>query len=240
MIDLTKEAAAYLKNKAKSKGISQAQLAKKIEVSLPTIKRWFGGGTITIEVLQKLASEIGVSLTEVFSSIEESSTQSFHYTDEQEHFFSNNIEYLAFFDNLLRGYSPTHIQRKFKISENKIVSYLSKLDKLKLIQWLPKNKIKLMVSGEPIWKKDGLLSKKLRKDIFNAFIEIEEKSKSHFFLHDYSEEDRLELERKIGEVLDFAKRANGRAKSKVDVTKSAGLYISLQNFRWSLDKFLSG
>lgn len=239
MRDLSKEAAFFIKNKARAKGISQAQLAQSLNVSLPTIKRWFGGGTLTIQSLQQLSAEIGISLTEIFSSIEESSTQGFAYTNEQELFFSNSLEYLAFFDNLLRGHSPAKIQKKFKINDKKLVMYLSKLDKLKLIEWLPKNKVKLLVNGEPIWRKDGLLSKKLRNDIFKDFLDIEDKSKSHFYLHDYTDEDRVELERKITDLLDFARRANARAKSKIEVAKSAGIYLSLQNFRWSVDKFLS-
>lgn len=238
MRDLNKEAGILLKKKARTKGITQAQLAKNLKVSLPTVKRWFGGGTLTIQALQQLTTEIGVSLTEVFSTIEEVSERSFQYTEKQELFFSNNLGCLAFFDNLLRGYAPIQIQRKFKMSDEKIVLFLSKLDKLQLIEWLPKNKIKLLVSGEPAWKKDGPLSKKLRNDIFKDFTEREDKLKSHFFLHDYTAEDKTEIERKINELIDFAKRANNRAKSKVDESQPTGFYVSLQNFRWSIDKYL--
>ena len=238
MRDLNKQALQIIKNKSKSLGLTQAHLAKKMGVSLPTIKRWYGGGTITLESLKLLANEAGLTLTEIFSSIEESTAPSFRYTDEQENFFSSNPDYLAFFDNLLRGYSPSQVQKKFQIADKKVTSYLSKLDKLKLIEWLPQDKVRLLVQGEPVWKVGGALGTKLRADIFQSFMGAEVKANTHFFLHDYLPEDKEELARKIQDLIEFAKRANSRAKFKTDRSKAAGLYISLQNFRWSLDKYL--
>ncbi|MBK9322106.1 MAG: helix-turn-helix transcriptional regulator [Bdellovibrionaceae bacterium] len=239
MINLNKQAMIIVKNKAKSLGLTQSDLAKKLGVSLPTIKRWYGGGTVTLESFKLLVNEVGLSLTEIFSSIEESTSQTFQYTDEQEHFFSANPDYLAYFDNLLRGLTPYQIQKKFHLPEKKTVQYLSKIDKLKLIVWLPNNKVRLLVNGEPVWKTGGPLGTKLRNDIFKSFIENENRNSTHFFLHDYLPEDREEITRKMQELTELAKRANSRAKFKIDNSKPMGLYLSLQNFRWEMDKYLS-
>ena len=74
MINLNKQAMIIVKNKAKSLGLTQSDLAKKLGVSLPTIKRWYGGGTVTLESFKLLVNEVGLSLTEIFSSIEESTS----------------------------------------------------------------------------------------------------------------------------------------------------------------------
>lgn len=239
MRDLNKQAMQVVKNKAKALGLTQIKLARKLNVSLPTVKRWYGGGTITLESLRVLVNEVGLTLTEVFSSIEESSTGTFSYTDQQEHFFAENPDCLAYFDNLLRGLSPNQIQKKFHLSEKKTIQYLSKLDKLKLIEWLPKNKVHLLVNGEPAWRPDGILGSKLRTDIFNNFLTNESKTNAHFFLHDYLPEDKDEIIRKLNELIQLARRANNRAKFKINEAKPVGLYLSLQNFRWNLDKYLN-
>ncbi len=238
MVDINKQALQIVKNKAKSLGLTQNELARKLGVSLPTIKRWYGGGTITLESLKKLVNEVGLSLTEVFSSLEESASETFRYTEEQEHFFSDHPDYLAYFDNILRGFTALQIQKKFHLSERKSVQYLGKLDKLKLIEWLPKNKIRLLVRGEPVWKTGGPLALKLRTDIFKSFVEKEKRSDSHFFLHDYLEEDREEIQRRLQHIVEFAKRASSRAKFRPTESTPCGLYLSLQNFRWNLDKYL--
>lgn len=239
MRDINKQALQIIKNKARSLALTQNELAIKLGVSLPTIKRWYGGGTITLESLQLLVNEVGLTLTEVFSSLEASSSETFQYTGEQENFFSENPDYLAYFDNLLRGFGPAQIQKKFRLSERKSVQYLSKLDKLQLIEWLPKNKVRLLVKGEPVWKDGGKLAATLRTDIFKRFIEKEQRSNTNFFLHDYLPEDRNQIARKIQELAEFAIRANSRAKFQIDNSKPVGLYLSLQNFRWDIDEYLT-
>ena len=238
MSDINKQALQIIKNKAKSLGLTQSELATKLGVSLPTIKRWYGGGTITLESLQLVVNEVGLTLAEVFSSLEQSTAKTFHYTKEQERFLSEHPDYLAYFDNLLRGLNPSQIQKKFRMSERKSIQYLSKLDKLKLIEWLPKNKIKLLVNGEPTWRVGGELDARLRNDIFKNFIEKEQRSDAHFFLHDYLPEDRNEIARKIQELIEFAKRANSRAQFRIDDSQPVGFYVSLQSFRWDMDKYL--
>ena len=238
MKDLSLQVMKIVKNKAKSLGLTQNDLAKRLKVSLPTIKRWYGGGTITLESLHSLVAEVGLTLTEVFSSFENKVCENFQYTEEQEFFFSSNPDYLAYFDNLLRGLIPAQIQKKFKLTEKKTILYLSKLDKLKLIEWMPKNKIRLLVKGEPIWKADGVLAISQRAKIFQSFIEDESIEGSHFYLHDYISEDKQELNRRVQELIEFAKRANSRAKFHNDDSKPSGLYVSLQDFRWEIDKYL--
>ena len=220
-------------------GLTQRDLANSIGVSLPTIKRWYGGGTITLDSLKELVDAVGLTLTEVFSSLEESPSKTFHYTSEQESFFSEHPDHLAYFDNLLRGQTPSQIQRKFHVSDKNTARFLAKLDRLNLIEWLPKNKIRLLVEGEPAWKPGGELAGKLRSDILKSFLEKEQKKDSHFLLHDYAPEDQEEITRKIQELIEFSKRANSRAKFRSSNTKPAGLYISLQSFRWDIDKYLT-
>ena len=238
MSDLTKQAMGLIKNRAKSQGLTQQSLAQKLGVSLPTIKRWYSGGTMTLDALRKLSNEVGITLTEIFSSIEEGKAQQFNYTPEQELYFSENPSYLAFFDNLLRGHSPQQIQKKFNLSEKKVINFLGRLEKLKLIEWQPKNKARLLVQGEPVWKPGGPLATKMRSDIFQSFLRSENKSKSHFFLHDYLEEDIDQIKIKIEELIQYTKRANSRAKFKPSSAKPMACYLSLQNFRWELDGYL--
>lgn len=239
MKDLNKQAIQVIKLKAKSLGRTQQDLAHSLSVSLPTIKRWYGGGNLTLGSLKKIANEVGLSLTEVFASIEESNQSTFNYTPEQEVFFAKHPDFLAYFDNLLRGQTPAQIQRKFGLSERKSIQFLSKLEKLKLIEWLPKNKVRLLVTGEPVWRLKGPLSTKLRQDVFESFMAHEQSAHAHFLLHDYLPEDRAEITRKLQDLIDLAKRANGRAKFRPENSKPAGLYLSLQDFRWNLDDYLT-
>lgn len=238
MIDYSRLVAQFLKARAKGAGVSQSQLAEKLGVSLPTIKRWLNGASLTIGDLQRLAALLDISLSEIFSSLEELPEPGFAYTEAQERFFIKNLDCLAFFDNLLRGFSATQIQKKYKIQQTELVRYLADLERNKLIEWLPKNRVRLLVTGEVVWKKDGLLAARLRKEIFSQFLSAEKSSTSRFFLHDYLDSDRIEIERKIVDLIETAKKANRRSRLGVEHSKAVGLYISIQDFRWNLDRLL--
>lgn len=238
MSDLSKQAMMIIKNRAKAQGLTQQDFAKNLGVSLATMKRWYGGGTITLDILKDLCHEVGMTVSDVLSTVESQSTTKFSYTREQEDFFADEPSYLAFFDQLLRGYTPAQVQKKFQVSARRLTQMLSHLEKLKLLEWLPHNKVRLLVSGEPVWIAGGPLAGKLRQEIFQAFLESEVRSKSHFFLHDYLEDDLVTIKLKVEELIQMAQRAHSRAKYKPEAAKPMGFYLSLQDFRWSLDHYL--
>lgn len=238
MSDYSKEIVSIIKQRTRLNGLTQQDLATNLRVSLPTIKRWLAGEFVTIDNLKRLCEEVGLTLSEVFAMVESYSVPKFQYTLEQEGFFAEHPDYLAFFDNLLRGYTVNRIQKKFSLSQRKVELYLAKLDKLELIDWLPQNKSKLLISGEPVWRKDGALAKKLRKEIFNSFQARDDQSNSYFFLHDYLPEDAAAIQSRIEELIQFASRADKRSKARPEDARPKGLYISCQDFRWSLDEYL--
>lgn len=238
MKDLSTDVIDLVKARAKANGQTQADLAKRLRVSLPTIKRWYQGEFSTLGNLKLLCDEVGLTLTEVFEAAEKPRTLNFQYTIEQESFFADHPEYLAYFDLLLSGHSPANIQKTYSLEPKLATRILSKLEKLRLIDWLPSDKIKLLVTGEPVWRKNGPLSKKLSPENLRTFLQTADHSKTHFFLHDYLPEDADVLKSKIEDLIRFARTADKRAKRRNNEAKPHGFYISLQNFRWNLDEFL--
>jgi transcriptional regulator with XRE-family HTH domain len=236
---ISKEAMLVVKNRAKSLGITQSDIAQYLNVSLPTVKRWYSGSGVNIEILKNICDVIEVSLSDVFTMVESNEGNQFTYTDTQEKFFSKNPHCLAFFDYLVRGFSVSRIQKKFSLPRVELEKILNQLEKLELIDWLPGNKAKLKVSGEPAWISGGPLSNKFRESILNSFVNGHNKKNTKFLLHDYLDSDFNKIKSKLDELLEFASIANRRAKSSADKSKNYGFYISLKGFNWDMDCFLS-
>jgi hypothetical protein len=59
-----------------------------------------------------------------------------------------------------------------------------------------------------------------------------------FRFHDYLEDDLVNIKLKVEELLQMAQRAHSRARYKPEAAKPMGFYLSLQDFRWSLDHYL--
>ena len=121
---INKQIAEQIKYKAKSSGLTQAAIANRLDVSLPTVKRWYAGKNLTIPSLKKLSDLLGFSLSELFSAIDSEKNQ-FQYTLSQENYLAKHPESLAFFDLLLRGKTIKQIQSQFKLKDRSLnpVSY---------------------------------------------------------------------------------------------------------------------
>jgi transcriptional regulator with XRE-family HTH domain len=223
-----KEAAAAQKK-------SQKELALAADVSLPTIKRWLAGRGVSLEQMEKLATLLGLSLTEIATSVEQVPPH-FTYSREQEEYFAAKPAYLAFFDHLLRGHSPAQIAKRHGLSKSVTQRLLSRLDRMGLVEWLPEDRVRLRVTGEPRWMVNGPLARKYTPLIREAFLRTP--GTERFVLQDYLPEDTRELERKMDELLSLARRAHTRARANSESARPFGLFLSLKSYRWSLDSEL--
>jgi transcriptional regulator with XRE-family HTH domain len=235
---MEQEIIQYLKLQAKSQGVTQEALARGLRVSLPTVKRWYSGKGITISNLRSICDYLGCSISEVFTSIEDSAANSFSYTYQQEQALVKAPRLLAFFDYLVRRKTVAFIRNKFQLSEAEVTSVLIKLDKLNLIELHPKNRVKLKLSGEPSWIPGGPLAIHFRAEILNDFIGKHEKENTNFYIHDYSDEDLAAIKSKLNELENFLKIVNKRTQKSSKSSQSYGAYFALKKFQWSMDMYL--
>jgi transcriptional regulator with XRE-family HTH domain len=154
----------------KQRGLSQSDFALALRISLPTLKRWLGGSGCSLQDWLRMLNALNLNLAEAAHLAERELSQQFSYTLTQEQVLAKEEGLLAFFDALLRRKTVAQISRQHSLSERAIIYYLSKLEKLNLIEWLPKNKVKLLVSGEPRWIKGGPLSKKFRRSVIDLHL----------------------------------------------------------------------
>ncbi|RZA09795.1 MAG: XRE family transcriptional regulator [Proteobacteria bacterium] len=147
----------------REKGISQPKLAALAGVSLPTAKRWVKGEGISLQEWLKLLTLIGVSLPELLERAGAAGSAHFTYTPSQEEALASTRGLLAYLDLLLGGKTPAAIAKAHALSNAVTSQYLAKLEKVGLIEWLPKDKVRLLIKGEPRWNPAGPLAKKFRR-----------------------------------------------------------------------------
>lgn len=225
-----------VKSQAKRMGLTQAHLADRLGVSLPTIKRWYQGDFVTLANLKKICDEIGLTLADIFTDAEGSASRRFQYSLEQESYFADNVAVLAYFDLLLKGLTPREIERR--TGTRKSASYLAQLERLKLIKWLKADRVEILVKGEPAWRPNGPLAKTLTPKIKDAFFSSLDAKSSKFALHSYLPDDLERLKVKLAEVSDFASTANRRSQLNAEKAIPHGLYFAVSQFDWHLEKAL--
>ena len=235
---ISSEISLELRRQLKIQGVTQKKLASDLDVSIPTVKRWYAGKSITIETLARLTEYLGMSLAELFSNIENDENR-FEYTLKQERFLAGNPISLAFYDQLVRGYTVKRILKKYPLKQTQVTSILLGLDKIKLIELHENNKVKLLNDGEPVWRANGPLAKTFSKDILDEYLAKLSDNESSFFMHNYLEKDINAIKSKVEELKQFLTLANKRAiRSKEEKIISFGTYITQSKFDWNLTNYL--
>ncbi len=235
-ISLQVQVMQLVKAHTKSLGVTQVMLAKKLKISVPTLKRWLAGKTISFDHLQQLCSALDLTLGELISHAENAAPKKESYTLAQEEFFVSAPDVLAFFDQLLQGKRVSTIIKKYHLSAHQTERILSQLDKQGLIDWLPKNKVKLRFSGEPVWQKKGPLANHFGKSILSDF--LQEQGNSKFLLAEVLPEDEKQLLARVDDLITFISQCTRRSKTAPDLAKSYGMFVLTKPYRWHLDRYL--
>ncbi|WP_380872318.1 hypothetical protein ACFB49_32650 [Sphingomonas sp. DBB INV C78] len=163
-----------LKNLLRAKGLRYADVARELGVGERTVKRYLAGHGMTIEVLQRFGELVDLSLSELTRLAEqEVDPRPAVLTDEQERILSENL-FNAFVFRMLRyGWPPEDIRREFELDEPEFIQCLVFLDRLRLIDLLPGNRVKLLTRKVIEWRPDGPVRRAFDKVVKQGFAEMD-------------------------------------------------------------------
>jgi transcriptional regulator with XRE-family HTH domain len=211
-----------LRAETKRAGLSQAELARQLDISIATAKRWLKGEGLDLKNLSRVLKIIGISWTDFAEQIDEHVTPRFQYTVRQEEALSEDPLLLLIFDDLLRGSTMTRVQNKLKVSYASLRRSMRQLEELGLIELHVNDRVKLKKRGEPEWRPNGPLAKKFRRSIIKSFCErySDDRSRISVALHRLQQHDVETLQRKIAEIIELAATADQRAKRNEDASST--------------------
>ncbi len=161
-----------LKKALKGHGLTYADIAKKINMSEASIKRMFSEKNFSLKRLEELCQCMDLEISDLLSLMKEDEQNISQLSEAQEKEIINDLTLLLVTVCVLNRWSLNEIMSHYKISETEGIQYLAKLDRLKIIELLPKNKIKLLVASNFAWIENGPIQQffqsKVEKDFFNT------------------------------------------------------------------------
>ena len=138
-----------LKKLLKKKGLHYQDVADALKVSKVTVRRYLAGRGLTVEALERLCSVLGITLGDLIDIVRDSrTTNSNHLTPPQEDALVAEPFLVVLFTLLMRGWSPGQLQTEFDLTESELNRYLLELDRLKLIEFHPFGRVRLLI-GHP-------------------------------------------------------------------------------------------
>ncbi|TNE85294.1 MAG: XRE family transcriptional regulator [Gammaproteobacteria bacterium] len=231
-----------LKQQLKASGKTYADIATNLDLSEASVKRLFSERNFTLQRLEIICDAIGISffqLVEKMSHQQQSLTQ---LTLDQEREVANDVVLLLIAVSVINGFCFEDLVRQYKISETECIQKLAQLDRLKLIELLPGNRIRLLVSPNFNWLPNGPIQKffqdKVEQDFFSS--RFDKQNEKLLVLNAVlSPAANAELQRKMQTLAhDFNTIMKRDAQLPLSERKGTTMVLALRQWQYSLFKHL--
>lgn len=138
----------------RARGMTYRELATALGVSEPTVKRDLGRGDFSLSRLDRICEILGLSLEELLLGAS-TSTHITQLSETQERALVRQPKLLLVTYLLANEWRLVDITRAFDLDENALVSALLELDRLKIIDYRPPDRVRRLTARNFGWRRDG-------------------------------------------------------------------------------------
>ena len=159
-----------LKKTLKSHGKTYADVGQFLELSEASVKRLFAQQTFSLKRLDQICKMLDMEITDLIQLVNDSTARQItELTDEQEKELVGDIELLLVTISVIHNWTVEDILGQYNLTEVQCIKHLAKLDRLNIIELLPNNKIKIKISPNFKWQKNGHIQRFFRENIEAEF-----------------------------------------------------------------------
>jgi DNA-binding Xre family transcriptional regulator len=162
-----------LKRALKARGHTYADVAAHMSLSENSIKRLFATCNFTLERLEQICELVEIDVADLVQLMLEDSRRIEMLTEEQEREVAGDIKLLLVATCVLDRWTAQEILSTYKLTEHECIQLLAKLDRLKIIELLPKNRVKVIVAKNFKWRPHGPIQKFFHSTVQPNFFDSE-------------------------------------------------------------------
>lgn len=144
-----------LKRTLKARGITYAHVAQALALSEPSVKRLFASGGFTLERFEQICELARTSIGELARAVDGGKEEVSQLTAEQERAIMADPKLLAVALCALGHMTLEQMVQTYALSKTECIGLLVKLDRIKFLELLPNNRIKLRVTRAFTWLPNG-------------------------------------------------------------------------------------
>ena len=165
----TRELIKTLKTALKAHGKTYADVAVELNLTEASVKRLFSKQSFSLERLDKVCHMLDMEITDLVQLMNEQQQRLQQLTVEQEQDITADVTLTLVAVCVLNKWTMENILAYFRISETECIRHLARLDRLRVIELLPNNRIKLLVAPSFSWRKNGPIQSFFQKKISQEF-----------------------------------------------------------------------
>jgi hypothetical protein len=189
-----------LKASLKAAGVKYTQVAAALQLSESSIKRKFSRKDFSLIELDTICGLADMQLSDLVQRMEEKRGRLQALTVEQEQQIADDPALLLVAVSVLNRWSFEDLQAFYRFDEPELVKLLVRLDRLRMIELLPNNRIKLLVAPNFGWLPNGPIERFFLNAIQRDFFSTRFDRTDHKLIvlnGMLSPESNLELQRKM-------------------------------------------
>jgi hypothetical protein len=160
-----------LKKSVRARGLTYAELARRLRLSEASVKRMFSRGTFTLARIEEVLAAVDLDLYDVARMSRGANAGAAQLTHEQELGLAKDERLLAAFWLVLNGWSFEEILQDFAITRTELTIAFARLEKLNLIEWGPRERARLLVPRDFAWRPGGPAKKAYARRAMAEFLE---------------------------------------------------------------------
>jgi len=225
-----------LKLTLREKGHTYAAVASHLGLSVASVKRLFSRGDFSLQRIDQVCELLGVSLWELIERAHKRAApiNPLTLTQEQEIVSDPKLFLLAWL--VINRTQFEEIVRAYRFTEPELLRYLLKLDRLKVIELQPGNKVRLLVSRHFTWRAGGPVQKYIHQKLLREFL-ASHFSDSHeeFFFHggEITDTALLQLKRALQNAARECVEIIERDRSAEQAKRGAAFALALRPWNYS-------
>lgn len=159
-----------LKEALRGAGVTYADVASHLGLSLSAVKRQLSKGGITLERLERIGELAGTDLLELARRAEDARGRLSQLTVDQESALAGDEALLLSAVCVLNRWTIGDLREVYGFSEPEAIGLLAKLDRLGLIELLPGNRVRLRTARNFAWRPNGPIHRYFVEQHQQAFL----------------------------------------------------------------------
>ena len=227
-----------LKQCLKSQGKTYADVADELSLSEASVKRMFSEQHFSLQRLERICHMLDMELSELFQKMEISQSCVERLTHNQEAEIVQDISLILVTVCVFNHWTLEDITEYFILSEQDCISQLLKLDRIGVIELMPGNRVKLLISPNFSWIENGPFECFFRdhvgQEFFNGHFHGE-----HQFLRvlnaTVSKASAAEFQRKLSRLVsEFREISKENSILPIDEREGVTMVLAMRNWDYGL------
>lgn len=228
-----------LKQELRKQGITYRQVANALDLSEASVKRLFAESSFTLARMAQICEMLHLEISDLVHQMEKNIELTHQLTLEQESELVSDVKLLMMAHFLMNKLEFKKIIEVYDISETEGIRLLARLDRMKIIELQPGNRVKLMISKNFKLIKRGPIERFYEKVVQDEFFHSPFDGPGEFRIYlsgIFSRNANAEIIRKIKRLVDDANELREESEA-LPLSERFGCSLIMAIRPWEVEVF---